>query len=607
MIQSFFLELSIVMGITIIISFIMYKLKQPLLIGYILTGLLSGPLFFNILSSNSGYESFAHIGVALLLFIVGLHLNLKLIKEIGFIALVTGSLQILITSLFGFILSILFNFNIFQSMLIAISLSFSSTIVIVKILTDKKSIEKVFGKLTLGVLIVQDLVAILSLMILTTISNSKIGENIYFEIIKTFFLGFLIFAFILIFSKIILEKFLDMVAESQDLLFIFVISWCFGIAAIFSYFGFSLEIGALIAGVALASSPYQFEISSRIKPLRDFFIVMFFILLGSQMVPVSNTLIHEKIFSEGTSLLTSINILITNISHSFGYLITNFSQILIPAVILSLFVLIIKPIIIFIILNISGFHKKVNFSTGISLAQISEFSLILLLIAKTNNFITEEIVSLITLVMVITITFSTYMMTNNEKFYSISKKILTIFEVRKSLRRDAEKNLEKKHEILIFGYDRIGYSLLKTIKKLNKKFMVIDYNPSIIKKLENLKIPCIYGDANDLDFLSEFNLENVELFISTIPEIETSMLLLKDFKTRNRHATIILTANQIDNALELYKMGADYVILPHFLGGDYVSSLIENYDGNFQEFLKEKVSHISELKQRKNFGHTHSR
>ncbi len=579
--SAFFVELGIVMLITFGISLIVSKIKQPLLIGYIITGIISGPLFLNILSSTDGYQTFSHFGVALLLFIVGLHLNLKLIKEIGFVAFVSGSFQIILTALFGFLISFIFGLDIFTSFLFAIGLSFSSTIVIIKLLTDRRDIDKVYGKIVTGILIVQDLVAVIMLMILSSISNAD-GSNLTLEIIKTFARGIVALGGVLIFSKLILEKVLDNIAQSQELLYLFVISWCLGIAILFSYLGFSIEVGALLAGIALASSPYQYEISSRVKPLRDFFIVMFFILLGSQMIPLDESIVGDK----------------------WNFIIDSFSPILFPALIFSIFVLIGKPLVIFLIMNILGFHSKVAFQSAVSLGQISEFSLIIILMAYSQGMISSQIVSMLTLVAIISIAVSTYMIAHSDKIYNSMSKFLHFLEIRKP-KRDTEKEIARKHEVLVFGYDRIGFSLLKSIEKLEKNYIVVDYNPEVIKKLKAKCLSCIYGDANDIDFLEEFDFETVQLLISTIPDVETNMLLLKEFKKVNNEGTVILTADKIDNALDLYNGGADYVILPHFLGGNYVSTLIENYSDNFQNFLKEKVNHINELKERKSYGLEH--
>lgn len=583
---AFFTELSIVMFLVLIVSFIMNKIKQPLLIGYILTGLIAGPLFLNILSSNEGYETFSHIGIALLLFIVGLHLNLKLIKEVGVISLVTGLGQVLFTSVIGLLIAYLFGYSFMASLLIAIALTFSSTIIIVKLLTDKKDIETLYGKISMGFLIVQDLVAVIILMVISAFLSP--GENVDLQavLLKTFILAFVAVVLTYILSKTILPKLLEGISKSTELLFVFIITWCFGISSLFQYAGFSLEVGALLAGVALASSPYQFEISARIRPLRDFFIVMFFILLGSQMVPPIDGI-------DGSSF-----------SERMGLIGDTLSPIIVPAIIFSLFVLIGNPLIVLTLMVLLGYSSRTGFLAGLTVAQISEFSLIMAMLGKEAGFLSVEEVSMITLVGIITITASTYMILNGSLIYKKFEPLLRKLE-KKKVKDSFTGAQAQDYEILIFGYDRIGYSLLKTIKKLGKPYLVIDYDPDVIKKLKARDINCIYGDASDIEFISEFNLHKVKLFISTIPNYEISQLLSSTLRNQNHDATVILTANQIDNALDLYKGGADYVILPHFLGGDYVSTLIEDYHENFSELLKEKVKHINELKERKWHGLEH--
>jgi Kef-type K+ transport system membrane component KefB len=424
--SSFFVELSLVMLIALLMSFIFHKLKQPLLVGYIFTGILAGPLFFDILSSTEGYQTFSHIGVALLLFIVGLHLNLKLIKEIGFVAAIAGCAQIILTALLGSGIAYLFGLDLLVSLLIGIGLAFSSTIVIVKLLSDKREIERVHGKIAMGILIIQDLVAVVVLMVLASISSSS-GESLAIGILKTFGLGVVAIAGVLIFSKFVLERLMDWVADSQEFLFTFVIAWCLGVAALFAYLGFSVEVGALLAGVALASSPYQYEVSSRIKPLRDFFIIMFFISLGSQMVPVDNIPNVVSYIDSDTGVLSTF---FSNYLSKISYLFDSFSKIFIPALVLSLFVIVIKPVLVFIVLNLLGFHSRVAFKTSFSLAQISEFSLIMILIARGFGLVSAADVSLLTLVGIITILCSTYFIMHSEKLYDKLKGIFKILELR---------------------------------------------------------------------------------------------------------------------------------------------------------------------------------
>ncbi|MCA9497274.1 MAG: cation:proton antiporter [Nanoarchaeota archaeon] len=583
--SSFFLELSLVMLLTFVLAYIANKIKQPLLVGYIFAGIIAGPLFFNILSSTQGYETFSHIGISLLLFIVGLHLNLKLIKEVGFISMISGFGQVLFTSIIGVFIALFLGYSYIASFFIAISLTFSSTIIIVKLLSDKKDLDTLYGKISMGFLIVQDLIAVVLLMIIGAFLNSD-SENLYSLLIKTF--AFIIVSLILtyIISRYIMPKFLESISKSNELFFLFIIMWCFGISSLFDFAGFSLEVGALLAGIVLASSPFQFEISARIKPLRDFFIVMFFILLGSQMLPPVDG-IENMNFSERLNIVNE-----------------TFSPILIPAILFSLFVLIGNPLIVLIIMSVLGYPSRVGFLAGLTVAQISEFSLILALLANQSGYLSLQEVSMITLVGIITITASTYLILNGDSIYKKLRPFLKKFEKTK-LKAGISQSNEMENDVIVFGYDRIGFSLLRTIKKLDKKYLIVDYNPIIVKKLTEKDFRCIYGDASDIEFLEDLKLESAKLIISTIPDYETSMILIKEIKKVNLSATIILTSNDIDNALELYKSGADYVILPHFLGGEYVSTLIENFEGNFDNVLKEKVKHINDLKQRKEFGHHH--
>ena len=585
--SGFFFELSLVMVLVLVISFIMEKIKQPLLIGYIFTGLIASPLFLDILGSHEGYETFSHIGIALLLFIVGLHLNLKLIKEVGLVSLVTGIGQVLFTSIVGLLLSLVLGFSFVASLLIAVCLTFSSTIIIVKLLSDKKDIDTLYGKISMGFLIVQDLIAVIILMTISAFISPDNSSNVGWLVFKTAAIIAVSILFTYVLSRTLIPKALHVISKSTELLFIFVITWCLSISALFDYLGFSLEVGALLAGVALASTQYQAEISSRIRPLRDFFIVMFFILLGSQMIPPIEG-IEAAGFGEKLSMIGEA-----------------FSPIFVPALLLSLFVLIGNPLIVLLLMSFLGYSSKTGFLAGLTVAQISEFGLILAMLGKEAGFLTTQEVSLITLVGIITITGSTYMILNGNYIYSLFSPLLRKLD-NKKLKDSIESKIKKQHyEIIIFGYDRIGYSLLDTIQKLNRSYIIVDHDPEVIKKLKRHNINCAYGDASNIEFIDEFNYDETSLFVSTIPHYQTNVLLFSTLKEHNKGATVILTANFIDDALSLYSKGADYVILPHFLGGQYASTLIETYNGNFNMLMEEKLKHIKDLRQRKDFGHEH--
>jgi len=563
--MEIFIELSIIIGIAVLITGIMKLLKQPLIIGYILTGIIVSPYFLNIVQSTETIKVFSQIGVALLLFIVGLSLSPRVIKEVGKVSLITGIGQIVFTSLIGFFISRLLGFSLIVSLYIAIALTFSSTIIIMKLLSDKKDLEKLYGKISIGFLLVQDIFVIILLMVISSFSSNFGVDSLSFKIILS---GILLIGGFVLISIYVLPYLSKFFAKSQEFLFLFSIGWGLGLAALFHYMGFSMEIGALIAGIALSMSPFHYEISSKMRPLRDFFIILFFILLGSQMV--------------------------------FG----NISELIIPAIIFSLFILIGNPLIVMILMGFLGYKKKTGFQAGFTVAQISEFSLILIALGVTVGHLTNEILSLVTIVGLITISGSTYLILYSDKIYPYLSKYLSIFERKEVKEKDQDL---KEYSVILFGYNRIGYDLLKSFKKLKKKALVVDYNPETILELSKKGIECRYGDVDDEEFLRALNLSKIKMVVSTIPEFETNLLLINKIRQMNKDAIIIVVSHDIEEANVLYKTGATYVIMPHFLGGSHASMMIDKYGLNPKKFLKEKRKHIKELKTKKELGHEHPR
>lgn len=562
--MEIFIELSIIIGITVLIAGVMRLLRQPLIIGYIFTGIIVSPYFLNIVRSTETIAIFSQIGVILLLFIVGLSLSPKVIKEVGKVSLITGIGQIIFTSLIGFFISRALGFSIIVSFYIAIALTFSSTIIIMKLLSDKKDLEKLYGKISIGFLLVQDIFVIILLMVISSFSSNKL--NVVSNSIRTIFIGILLIGGFILISIYVLPSLSKFFAKSQEFLFLFSIGWGLCLAALFYYIGLSMEIGALIAGITLSMSPYHYEISSKMRPLRDFFIILFFILLGSQMV--------------------------------FG----NISQLIIPAIILSLFILIGNPLIVMVLMGILGYKKKTGFQAGLTVAQISEFSLIFVALGVKVGHITNEILSFVTIIGLITIAGSTYLILYSDKIYPYLAPYLVIFE-RGCAKKDKKKM--KEYKAILFGYNRIGYDIMDTFKKIKQKFLVVDYDPDTIEKLSKSGINCMYGDMDDQELLDGLDLKGVKMVISTIPEFETNLILLKKIRRINKRAIIIVVSHQIDEAHIFYKNGATYVLMPHFLGGHYASKMIIKHGFNKSKFLSERRKHIIHLKKRKKIGHEH--
>ena len=352
-------------------------------------------------------------------------------------------------------------------------------------------------------------------------------------------------------SIFVLPKFTNHIAKSQEMLFIFSIAWCFGIAVLFGYLGLSIEIGALLAGMSLSVCPYSVEISSKVRPLRDFFLVTFFIILG------------------------------------LGIEFQNLKSTLIYAGIFSLIVLVAKPIILMFVSALFNYTKRTNFLVGITLSQISEFSLIVIVLGMSFGHISEVILQSITLCMIITMLISTYFVSYSNKIYKKIKGFVSLFE-KKDLKYNSEKS--KKYDTILFGYNRVGFSILRALKESNKNYLVVDFNPDTIKNLKKFGVPCLYGDVEDEDFLDELPIEKSKMIVSTVPEYETNIILLKYIKKENPNAIVILRSDSVNEAYELYKKGADYVLTPHLLGGEYVSKMIE--DLKIKDYAKEKEKHL---------------
>ena len=560
-----FIELSLLIAVSTLIAGFMRLLKQPLIIGYILAGIVIGPYAFNLLSATDSLAIFSHIGIALLLFIVGLRLSPNIIREIGKVSLITGVGQVVFTSLVGFGLGILMGFSPEESAYIAIALTFSSTIIIMKLLSDKEDTETLYGRIAIGFLIVQDIIAIFILMI---ISSTSSGTDFAGMALGTLLKGVGLIVLLFIVASRIMPRLTNSIAKSQEFLLLFSISWCLALASLFYYLNFSMEIGALLAGITLSMSPYRYEISSKLRPLRDFFIVLFFIFLGAQM--------------------------------SF----TDIAPNIIPIVVFSVFILVGNPIIVMLLMGWLGYTKRNSFLAGLTVAQISEFSLILIALGIRVGHLSDEILSVVTAVGLITIAGSSYMILYSDKLYPKLSKYLSIFE-RKGKKVDEHKyHGEDVYDSILFGYNHIGYGLLESLKKIKNKILVVDYNPETVMGLAKEGVDCRYGDADDSELLNELNLSKVKRVISTIKSFDTNLLLINKVRAVNKDAIIIVVSHQTDEAMELYERGASYVIMPHFLGGQHASMLIENYELDVNKFLAEKIAHIEDLN-KKDRGHRH--
>jgi len=248
-----------------------------------------------------------------------------------------------------------------------------------------------------------------------------------------------------------------------------------------------------------------------------------------------------------------------------------------------------------IIMGIMKYSKKTGFMAGLTVAQISEFSLILIAFGVKSGHISVEILSMVTMIALITIAGSTYMIIYSDKIYDLLSKRLSIFE-RKNI--EEKEMLKKAYKYILIGENRVGFPVMKTFMRSKKDYLIIDFNPIRVKKLAKNSINCIYGDVSNSDFLDEIDFSNAEIVVSTVPEKEVNIGIIKKLKSVKSNASIIVTARKIADTFELYDMGANYVILPHFLGGEYVAKLIEQSATDCKIYEKERNKQIKDLKER---------
>lgn len=561
---SVYAEIGILIGIATAMAFLMRLLRQPLIVGHIITGFLVGRFVLQLFQNQETLQFFSELGISFLLFSVGLTLNPKVLKNYGLVSVVTGFGQVFLTGGAGILLCLLIGYDLITALYVGIALSFSSTVIVMKLLSDKGDLDKLYVKVSIGSLLLQDFIAIVLLFTIPFVTTSQ-GDAV--KLFETLALGIITAAGVFLFARYFVRHLHAFMIRSQELLFLFTIAWGMGISALFAWVGFSLEGGALIAGIALSTLPSRHEIGARLAPLRDFFIVIFFILLGMTMV------------------------------------VSDFRAILIPAIILSLFVLFINPIMQLIVMGFMGFRKKTSFQTGTMAAQISEFSLILVALGVTLGQVPSVVLSVVTLVGIITIFISSYLILYSDFVYKYIANYLDIFERKNAREKRIPNQFDK---TVLIGGSRVAYDFINLFIEEGEKFLVIEHDPDVIRKLEDSAINVAYGDASDPDLLDDLRVNQAELVVSTVPDINTNFVVLSCAKKKGKKGPIVIVvANQIDEALELYSAGADYVVLPHFLGGSFAASLVQKFTKEALELQDVRQQHINQLQNRESHRYDH--
>jgi Kef-type K+ transport system membrane component KefB len=542
-VDNIFVQFAIILSISSLLGLVALKFKLPLVVSYLLAGVALSLLSVFDTSGSLVLHILPEIGIAFVLFLIGMELDLREIKSLGVPIVSAALIQILITTFVGFFVTSALGFGIKEGILLSLGLAFSSTVVVVKILTERQDSSSLYGKLAIGILLVEDLVAVAVLMAISVGSsafNVGLQENLPMLTLVLKGVGLFVLAFVL--SKYALKKIFDIVAKSTELLFFTSITWCFVFTSLSVLAGFSIEIGAFLAGIALASSPYHFQIQGKIKPLRDFFITLFFIYLGSQ--------IKVQYLYQGLPII----------------------------LIFTALALVLKPIVYMFVMGLFGFKKHTIFQTAISLSQISEFSLIVLVVGANFAGVSVATISIMAAVAVVSIIASSILISNSRKIYSFLLPIMHIFE-RKGEKHflDTQPVGEMEGHVIIIGAHRVGGPLAEYLKREGVPFLIMDFNPHLVNKLRDEGMNVIYGDIGDPEVLDSLQIEKTKLIISTAPSLGDNEILLSECKRRKTDAIIIVRAEDRVHGEALKTLGADYIMSPERVTGSYLVKQIKDH------------------------------
>lgn len=510
--------------------------RQPLIVSFIAVGLIAGPSALDVVHSDAQIGLLSELGITVLLFLVGIKLDVKLIRSLGVVSVMTGLGQVTFTAFFGYLIGLGLGLGHVTSLYVAVALTFSSTIIIVKLLSDKREIDALHGQIALGFLIVQDLVVVLAMIVLSAIgigaADAGHGGGSVMSVLAS---GLALVAAVVLFVRYAANPLTERLARAPELLVIFAIALAAMFAAFGDYVGLGKEVGGLMAGVALASSPYRETIAARLAPLRDFLLLFFFIALGATL---------------DLSLLGN---------HVTG------------AIVFSLFVLIGNPLIVLAIMGAMGYRKRTGFLAGLTVAQISEFSLIFVAMGASLGHVTENALGLVTMVGLVTIAASTYMITYSHQLYAVFEPLLGVFERKNTPREPSEAGTHSasRYKVIVFGLGRFGTAVGLRLKKRGIRVLGVDFNPQAVRRWRDLGLEADFGDASDPEFVAELPFRGAEWMVSTVPihptglsHEDTRRTLIQLARSAGFAGRMAAASHSASDTEVLFGAGVDLVLEP---------------------------------------------
>ncbi len=534
-----FAEFALLLLICALAGALFVRLRQPVLIAYIVVGIVVGPSLLGLVGAHEQIDLLAQVGVAVLLFVVGLKLDLHHIRHIGPVALATGLGQLAFTIAVGFLLVLLLGKGWLEALYVAVALTFSSTIIIVKLLSDKRELDSLHGRIAVGFLIVQDLAVVVAMMAMSAMRGAG-GEDVALLPV----LGSLAWrlaaaaALLFVLMRWVLPAVVSAMARSQELLLVFAIAWGVALAALGEWAGFSKEAGAFLAGFSLASTPYREAMNARLVSIRDFLLLFFFIDLGAKL----------ELSTLGAEVW--------------------------PAVVLSLFVLIGNPLIVMAIMGWMGYRKRTGFLAGLTVAQISEFSIVFVAMGITLGHVGVQALGLTTLVGLVTITASTYMILYSQPLYERLAPWLGVFERRRPFRELAVEQAAgdtDAAEVIVFGLGRYGGRLLQQLRRDGVRAVGVDFDPEVVHALQRQGLPVHFGDGEDPEFLQTLPLAQTRWIVTTFPQLESNRALLHALAEARFRGPLAAAVRDAAHGRALAAAGVPWILNPFDDAADHAA------------------------------------
>lgn len=532
-----------------VVAVVSQVLRQPLLLAYIAAGFLIGPHCFEWVTDADSITTISEIGLALLLFMIGLEIDLKKMLSAGRVITLTASAQILGCVFLGWLI---FSFagpagNNLEAIYLAVAVAMSSTVIIVKILYDKRELETLAGRVTLGVMVLQDIATILFLAVQPNLKHPSVGV-----MLTSVWNVILLMAVAYVASRFILPAIFKFIARLPELVLVGALAWCFAMAGFAAYLKLSSAMGALIAGVMLSTFPYTLDVSAKVTSLRDFFVTLFFVGLG-MMIPMP----------------------------TWGLVLW--------ALFVCLVLVVTRLLTIFPVLYAMKQGYRVSLLPAINLSQISELSLVLLTLGKKSGDVSDNIIGIASFAFAFLAVGSTYAMIGSETLLRKATQLFKRLDLH-DLDHTAFLNRTdaKPRRICLLGFSWTASSLLAEIERnrpdLLPEIVVIDFNPVVHEKLKARGIFAVYGDITARDVLHHAGASHAEVIVCSLPNMvlkgANNQKILRQLRELNPHGQIIVHAELLSDVPALYEAGASYVTAPRLLEADDLLRVVEAAEKN---------------------------